>query len=419
MFFWITCSALALGVAAVLARTMMTRTAPGPDSPASFDLQIYRDQLAEVDRDLARGVLPESEAGRLRTEISRRILTADSADRTPATIATARGPGRWAALAGSGAVLALAVGLYAWLGVPGQPDLPRAQRIATAKGLLDSRPSQAEAEAAIGGAMTYAPAVEVSEDFETLMTRLRSALAERPDDEQGLRLLARNEAALGNFQAAYDAQRRLLAVAGTRATAQDHADHADMLILSAGGTISAEAAEALQAALRLDPGNGAATYYSGLLMAQTDRPDIAFNLWNRLLRTSPTDAPWMAPLRAQLPQVARMAGESRFEMPAPPASALTDPSLPGPSAGDIAAAQDMSAQDQQDMIRGMVDGLASRLASDGGVASEWARLIAALGVLGETDRARAIYQEAEQTFAGNPGDLAVIARAGQQAGLDQ
>ena len=45
-------------------------------SAAAFDLKVYRDQLNEVDRDLARGTLAADEADRLRTEVSRRLLEA-------------------------------------------------------------------------------------------------------------------------------------------------------------------------------------------------------------------------------------------------------------------------------------------------------------------------------------------------------
>jgi cytochrome c-type biogenesis protein CcmH len=87
------------------------------------------------------------------------------------------------------------------------------------------------------------------------------------------------------------------------------------------------------------------------------------------------------------------------------------PERRGPSAADIAAASEMSAEDRAEMIRGMVNGLSDRLATDGGPPPDWARLITALGVLGETDRARAIAAEAREVFADDAGALAVIADA--------
>ena len=79
----------------------------------------------------------------------------------------------------------------------------------------------------------------------------------------------------------------------------------------------------------------------------------------------------------------------------------------------------MTDDERTEMIRGMVDGLSDRLATEGGPASDWARLIGALGVLGETERAAAIWNEARDVFAANPGDLALLAQAASQAGLSE
>ena len=69
------------------------------------------------------------------------------------------------------------------------------------------------------------------------------------------------------------------------------------------------------------------------------------------------------------------------------------------------------------MIRGMVEGLSARLANDGGTSAEWAQLIGALGVLGDTDRARAIYGEAQVVFGARPEDLAIVRAAAERAGV--
>ena len=76
--FWAAAGAMALGVLAVLVQAM--RQAPaGVEDAGQADLRIYRDQLTEIDRDVARGTLPQAEAVRLRTEVQRRLLEADRA----------------------------------------------------------------------------------------------------------------------------------------------------------------------------------------------------------------------------------------------------------------------------------------------------------------------------------------------------
>ncbi|MCB2134183.1 MAG: c-type cytochrome biogenesis protein CcmI, partial [Rhodobacteraceae bacterium] len=73
--------------------------------------------------------------------------------------------------------------------------------------------------------------------------------------------------------------------------------------------------------------------------------------------------------------------------------------------------------DRSAMIRGMVEGLEARLADGGGSPAEWARLIGALGVLGEGDRALAARDAARAAYAGDAAALAEIDDAGARAGL--
>ena len=89
------------------------------------DLAIYRDQLAELERDLGRGVLTPEQADAARTEIGRRILALNPA--ATATGSTSAMPFATA----TAAVLLLpfaAWALYAALGSPSMPDQPYASR---------------------------------------------------------------------------------------------------------------------------------------------------------------------------------------------------------------------------------------------------------------------------------------------------
>ena len=414
--FWIIAGALALVAATVLARAALRGRDIGA-APAAYDLQVYRDQLKEIDRDATRGIVAPDEAERLKAEVARRILAADSALTAQQAAVAPVGPVRGMIAVAGVMVVAGALALYAQLGAPGYGDLALQTRIAAAEEARQNRPAQAAAEAQVQ-AQAQRPQVggpQPDAAYSDLMNKLRATVAERPNDLHGHQLLARNEAALGNFTAAYAAQERILAIKGDRATAQDYLDYTDMLILAAGGYVSPEAEQALAAALARDPQNGAARYYVGLMMAQTGRPDRAFTLWDGLLRAGPPDAPWIGPIRAQMADIAWRAGQVRYELPPEadaPAAAAT-----GPSAADIAAPADLSPEQRQDMIRGMVDGLAARLAADGGAAPDWARLINALGNLGEIDRARAILAEARQKFAAEPAALAGIEDAARAAGV--
>ena len=408
MSFWIVTTALSVLVAALLGLALLRRRA-GSEPAAAYDLRVYRDQMKDIDKDLARGVLNEADAERLRTEVSRRILSADAQLQSDDTDAT-RAP-RGSLVAGALVAVLLVGGSYALyqrIGAPGYGDLSLNHRISLAEQARAERPTQAMVEAQ----MPALPDPEVSAEFTELMTRLRVVLEERPDDLQGHILLARNEAAIGNFKAAYAAQARVVQIKGGAATAQDYADLADMMILAAGGYVSPEAEGALELALSRDPTNGSARYYWALMLAQTGRPDIAFHIWERLLSESTSDAPWVQPIRAQIEDMSIRAGV-RYSLP-PENSAP----LRGPSQDDIEAAGDLGAEERLEMIQGMVSGLADRLASEGGPPAEWARLITSLGVLGRQDDARAVYANALDVFAADPSALDTLGRAAERAGIE-
>jgi cytochrome c-type biogenesis protein CcmH len=95
----------------------------------------------------------------------------------------------------------------------------------------------------------------------------------------------------------------------------------------------------------------------------------------------------------------------------PPTSAL------GPTDEDLAAAAEMSPEDREAMVRSMVAGLSDRLASEGGLVEDWARLISSLGVLGDREQAAAILAEARATFAESAEAQRLLDDAARSAGI--
>jgi cytochrome c-type biogenesis protein CcmH len=169
------------------------------------------------------------------------------------------------------------------------------------------------------------------------------------------------------------------------------------MVFATRGYVSPEAEAALAEALARDPANLPARYYRGLAEAQTGRLPEAFATWKGVIADSPPDAPWLPDIAAQMGPLAAAIGE----VP-PPMPGMRPPD--GPDA---------------EAIRGMVEGLAARLAAEGGPADDWARLVRSLGVLGERDRAAAILAEARQTFAADPAALAILAEAAKAGGLSE
>ncbi|WP_460273751.1 c-type cytochrome biogenesis protein CcmI [Celeribacter sp. ULVN23_4] len=409
MTFWIIASAIAFLSAIPLALALWRAHGIGDvdSSTAEVEMKVYRDQLKEVDRDEARGVLSEEDAKRARIEVSRRLLDADKA-RESEKRSSARAP-LWAAAMLFAAICGGAVWLYADLGASGYEDLPLSRRLELANEARANRPTQDAIETM---RPPSPPIQEPDERLTTLLGQLREALATRPDDLQGHILLARNEAVAGNYHSAYEAQEEVIRIKGPAATADDYADLADMMILAAGGFVSPEAEDALTKALQRDPNNGTAIYYSGLMFAQTGRPDMTFRLWQPLLSSSTASDPWILPIRQQIESVAQAAGIRYTMPPTPSANALS-----GPTSEDMAAAADMTPEERQEMIQGMVEGLSARLANEGGTPEEWSRLISSLGMLGETERAKAIWGEAQVIFGDTPEALSVVRQGAETAGL--
>ena len=176
MAFLITAFALTAVVSAILVLTL-TRTRSDAEHPAAYDLRVYRDQLKEVDRDLARGVLSAEDAERARAEVGRRVLAADaqlqevesgSAQPKAATIGVS--------IAVALALLGGGFGIYSWLGAPGTRDLPLKERIAQSDQKRLNRPPQAEAEANLPSPSLQEPAPEFAELMSKLLRRERLVL---------------------------------------------------------------------------------------------------------------------------------------------------------------------------------------------------------------------------------------------------
>ena len=364
---------------------------------SSYDVQIYKDQLKEVEADLARGTLSEAEAKASRTEVSRRLLAAADAEASETSTGNApKGASLALAIVVTLAVLAGGFGVYQRLGVQGMPDFPLADRVS-------ARPSQAVAEkAAAQDAAGLPDIVQIDPEHLKLVEQLQDVLKDRPDDLRGHQMLADNLAQLGKYAEARVAQDTVMRVLGDAATAANYAAHAEIMIVAANWYVSPAAEEALAHVFQIDPSNQLARYYAGVLMIQRQDYAQTYSLWSGLLEEGPADAPWISVIENQIEAVAAEAG-------------ITPSTLAGPSAGQVNAAGDMTAEERDDMVRGMVSQLSERLATEGGSADEWARLIRAYGVLGETGKASEVWNEARAVFADNPSDIATLLEAARDA----
>lgn len=338
----------------------LLRARQATTSRKAHDITVYRAQLAEIDEELARGSLTESEAGAAKLEIQRRLLRADAAAEGAAATASQR------SVLASALVILLLVpvlggGIYLAIG---RPEATRVD--------LAAMQQRAAQEA------------KLRADTERMIAQLRERLAGEPDRADGWLLLGRSLLAIDRAAEAVPALDRVIAL--QPADAEAYALRAEAQTLVADGSVTPAAQRDFRAVLERDPQHPGARYYLGLARLQEGDTRGAYDDWYALAADSPADAPWLDVVQARLRELAPRLGIALAQaVPEPkPAQQAT----PGPSREQMDAAQQMSAEDRNAMVRSMVDRLAERLQENPNDADGWLRLARAREVLGEVDAAR-------------------------------
>lgn len=125
---WIVLAALAIPSAGILLWPLLKKPQTGPEGAGSNnDLAVYRQQLRDLENDVARGIVDKTEAEDIKLEIQRRILRAGSLDVRPRK-AGIRSVSKIATLSLGLLVIAFTAGTYHLLGSPNLPSRPLALR---------------------------------------------------------------------------------------------------------------------------------------------------------------------------------------------------------------------------------------------------------------------------------------------------
>jgi cytochrome c-type biogenesis protein CcmH len=339
------------------------------------DIAVYRDQLDEIARDRASGLIGESEAEAAKVEVSRRLLAA--ADVAEADKSSGETSPAWRRRAAALAALLLlplgAAGLYLHLGSPQMPGEPLAARTQTP---AEGRP------------------------IEDLVAQVEQRTAQNPNDGRAWEVLAPVYMRLGRFDDAVRAWQNSIRLNGD--TAKRESDLGEALAAAANGVINVDAKAAFERALALDKDDVKTRFYIGLAAEQDGKRAEAEAIWQDLLAHAPPGAPWVPVVRHALERVS----------PVPKI-----PVAPGPSVGDVAAASKMNPDEQKQMIGGMVARLADRLKENGSDVDGWLRLVRAYMVLGERDKAQAALSDARKSLAAEPDKLKRIDDLAKELGL--
>jgi cytochrome c-type biogenesis protein CcmH len=332
------------------------------------DMQFYNEQLAEIERDLVRGLISQTEAEAARTEAARRLLRASqSASSTADGVSEPALRRRRAASAiALSAVPLLALAIYGAYGSPHLPAQPLSAR-------LKDNPQQLDLAGAVA--------------------RIEAHLAQQPNDGRGWEVIAPVYLRSGRLDDAVKAYGNAVRLLGEDASRLSN--YGEALVAASDGVVSAEARKAFDKALEHDPAWPKARYYLARAAEQDGDRDTARSHYSAILSSSSPEAPWVSLVREQLARLGQDGASTT-----------------------VASMASLPPEDRQTAVRGMVEGLAQRLAASGGTAEEWARLVRSYAVLGEREKASASLRSARQALARDQAGLGRLEAVAQELALN-
>ncbi len=370
MMIWILFTLLTVAAAlTVLVPPLRQREAVTVPGGVTLDEAVYKQQLKEVDRDLASGSIDTGAAEAARTEIARRLLAAHRAAGKVVEAPKSRGMLRVTQI---GAVLFLpivAFGFYSMIGSPQYPDQPLAKRLA---------------------------ASPEEQSVDLLVVQMEHHLADVPNDGRGWEVIAPIYLHLGRADQAAHAYQKAIDLLGP--SVDRETSYGEALTMKNNGLITKEAGDAFDRALKIDPKDAKARFFHALALTQDGDKEKAIAAWQDLLKDAKGGEPWVGPAQQQL-------------------AALTEAPSAGPTDDQMRDADSMSPDQRQQMIQGMVKGLEKRLESDGGTAQDWMRLIRSYLVLGNEKKAKEAFTKAQANLSTDQNALKTLMDQAKAVGL--
>ena len=340
------------------------------------DLEVYKDQLREIDDDENRGLIGKDDANAARTEVSRRILKLSLME-APSVPATGTPHGSRIAIVSALAVPLAAWAIYGFTGSPAMPDQPFLARLET--------PS-------------------AQDSIEDLIAKAEQHLAANPQDGTGWDVIAPIYLRTGQFDKAAQAFQRSSQTNGP--TLKSEVGLGEALAGLNGGLIGPDALSAFKRASDLAPNDPQPKIYLATELAQQGKYAEANSAFLSILASAAQDAPWRSIVERSIAQL-----DAAQKRP-------LDQSAPGPAQADVDNAGDMSDTDRIAMIEGMVSSLDAKLATSPSDKEGWLRLIRSYTVLNKPDAAKSAVERARQGLSGNQGALSEIKALAVEMGLE-
>ncbi len=357
IMFWIIAGIMTLVTAIMLSLPLFSSQRLKPDD--AFALEIYRDQLKELVRDEARGLLSAAEAKAAQIEIERRILALDPAP----DYRQSEPPSHFLTVAMAVILPLAAFALYLVLGSPQLPSRPLSER----QGELNQRTSP-----------------------EALF--LEQKVAADPSNAQAWIDLGRAYARLDRARDAAASLAKAMALG--RSEPGLLTDYARFLILAENGMVVPKAREILGKALAKDPLDPMAKFLLALGRAQDGDIAGALTEWIILEARLPFDSDLRPTLSYNIDKAAVQLGRDPMTIPGrrPPRPVQNEEAAP--KSDDLDAIATMSAKDRDSFIKSRMLRLRDRLKENPDDLDGWVNLARSWDVLGDRESARAAWARA-------------------------
>lgn len=243
------------------------------------NVDLYRDQLADLDRDLRSGVLAADQYEQARHEIEERL--AEELEQSGATTNRVGHAGvSFGVIAG---VPLLAIAIYWVLGTP----------------------------QALDPAAVTAPGSDhavTAEQIEGMVNKLAQRLQAEPGDANGWSMLGRSYAALNRYPEASAAYARAVKLLPN--DAQLLADYADLLAMTQGRKLAGEPRRLIDRALAADPNHFKALALAGSAAFEAREYADAVRYWERLTQSLPAGSELAQSVAASIAEARELAGSS-------------------------------------------------------------------------------------------------------------
>lgn len=342
-------------------------------STESAEIAIYKDQMRELERDMAGGLISATEAQAARGEIARRLLAADQAASQP----QGETKGRRYLISQIFILLLVPIFslcLYLLVGMPGLPAAPLAPRL--------ENPGN---------------------DLSLLVAKAERHLMQNPQDGDGWDVVAPIYARQNRPADAQNAYSNAIRLKGESLDRLNGLGEA--LIGMNSGVVTEEAQAVFRKALTFDHNDPRASYYLALALEQSGQTQAAFVAFSALSAASDPAAPWQPLVRRHI-EKNRMTANVQNAAP-----------LGNPDQSDIQNAQAMTPEARADMIKGMVESLDAKLKADPNNLEGWKRLIRSYSVLKNEAKAMDALKQALLTFPPATENGQALLALGRETGL--